>query len=131
MNMALPNIRNKTAGVLQPIAITTQATHRELGTTVRYTASITATTIARQAVTVSQWAQATTSLLTSTGSLRAQVEPKTTTMEQHIARVLDMTYIWNAARCPRMAVPSCWLYPPGMVKVAAKVTVAMRVATRV
>lgn len=116
-NKSLPNIRNMTTGVLQPIAMTIYVSHGDFTATVRYTEVVRDAPMERQAMTVSQWLHSTWLALKSSCSLFAQMKPKTTTIEVSIARVLAMMNTLNAIRCPRTAVPSCWSYPPGMVNV--------------
>jgi hypothetical protein len=58
---------------------------------------------------------------------------KATASEEHIAKVSEIKKALNAISLAMMgspSVPATVLYPPGKVKAAAKVMVAMRIATR-
>jgi len=58
---------------------------------------------------------------------------KATTSEEHIAKVSESKNAWKANFLAMMGSPSfpaSVLYPPGKVNAAAKVIVAMRIATR-
>jgi hypothetical protein len=61
------------------------------------------------------------------------VYTKVTASEEHIAKVSEIRNALNANFLAMMgspSVPGSVLYPPGKVKAAAKVMVAMRIATR-
>jgi len=58
---------------------------------------------------------------------------KATASEEHIAKVSEIKNAWKATFFAMMGSPSfpaSVLYPPGKVNAAAKVIVAMRIATR-
>ena len=61
------------------------------------------------------------------------MDMKATASEENIAKESEIKNAWNAIFLAMMGSPSLaasLLYPPGKVKAAAKVIVAMRIATK-